>query len=108
MNDIPIFSNEEAVKPKLTFTNYKLDPSTLTLKDFGKLIVFRCGGISRFARMLGVTKGRASQIAHGFSLPESPDLIYKISGILSIDPITLTQLFERYRKNGEDDDGTHI
>lgn len=46
----------------------------------------------------GLSGGRVRQILNGEYLPSSPELIYRIARGWSLDPVKLTLLFDKYRK----------
>lgn len=94
--------NKEQFKRNITIESEKYASSNLTLKDFAKLVIFRCGGCKGFAREMSFSRSRASQILHGYELPKNPDTINKISLLLNVDSIVLAQLFEREREKEND------
>ena len=86
------------------------NPSSLTLQDLAKLVIFKYGSIQNFSSELGISRGRGYQILKGIDKPRKPSTIKKIANVLEIDPVILAQLFSRVisepkeeekEKNGE-------
>ncbi len=82
--------------------NRKLTKNILTLSDLTIYIRFRYGNYRSAAREANISLGRVKQICIGYSLPKTSKLINKIAKGWEIDPVTLTLLFDRERRdNGE-------
>lgn len=79
----------------------KLKRSLLSGEDFKLYLLFKFGTYSKAANVVGFTEARIFQIVSGYSVPQSPDLIKKLSEKWEIDIVVLSALFERLRRGGK-------
>lgn len=79
--------------------NKKLTDNTLSLGHLRIYLNLRYNSLRRAGQEAGLSYVRMRQLVTGKYLPSKPSLIKQISDAWQIDPIKLTQLFERYREN---------
>jgi hypothetical protein len=88
--DNPFFNSSEF--------NPNLQGYVFTLWDLKRDIILRYGTYQRAGQPVNLSARRTKQILNGHFLPKSVHLIKQIAEGWNLDPVILTQLFERYRK----------
>ena len=79
--------------------NTKLTSNTITLGHLRIYLNLKFNSLRKAGQEAGLSYVRMRQLVTGKYLPSKPVLIKQISDAWDIDPIKLTQLFERYREN---------
>ena len=78
--------------------NPYLTTNQLTLGGLRFYLNFKFASLRLAGQRAGVSYGRMKQLVTGKYLPSKPELIKNLSEAWDIDPIKLTQLFERMRE----------
>lgn len=84
--------------------NKKLTTKLFTLGDLRIYLLFRYGTYKFAGIKVGLSSSRVRQMVLGYALPETPEIIRKLSEDWEIDAIILTQLFDRYRGRYKEND----
>lgn len=80
--------------------NQKLTPNILTLGHLRIYLNMKFLSLRRAGQEAGLSYSRIKQIVTGKNIPSKPELIQNIAISWDIDPIKLTQLFERMKERG--------
>ena len=80
--------------------NLSLTTNTLTLGHLRIFLNLKFTSLRRAGLKAGLSYSRIKQLVTGKYLPSKPELIKQLSEAWGIDPIKLTQLFERMREYG--------
>lgn len=92
--DSPILHNTE--------NNQNLPFNTLSLGHLRIYLNMKFLSLKRAGQRAGLSYSRVKQLVTGKFLPSKPELIKQLSEAWDIDPIKLTQLFERMREKNDD------
>lgn len=95
MSSDSIFLNDSSFNRNLT-------TKILSIDDLRIYLRFRFGDYQQAAIRAQISKNRLIQILMPYNLPKTRKLVKRLADAWDIDPIILTQLFERSRR--EDDD----
>lgn len=82
--------NETDINPHLTH-------NLISLGHLKILLRLKYPSYDSAGKDVGLSATRVRQIVNGFKIPETPELIKQIAKGWDLDPIVLTQLFDRYR-----------
>ena len=69
-----------------------------TGEDFKLYLLMQFGTYEAASKPAGFSSDRIHQIASGYQVPESPDIIKRLAEAWHIDIVVLTALFERLRR----------
>lgn len=84
------FFNENEINTRLT-------SNIISIGHLRIYLQMRYTSLRQAGEKAGLSYERVRQIVTGHELPQRPDIIKRIALAWRIDPIKLTQLFERYR-----------
>ncbi len=93
-----IVSVEEQPFPHSIKLNRNLTYGTLSLEHLRIYLNLKFTSLKQAGLTAGLSYSRVKQIITGKYLPSKPELIKQIADGWNIDPIKLTQLFERLRE----------
>ena len=97
-NEKGVVSNSERPILHSKENNREITPNILTLGHLRIYLNMKFLSLRRAGQEAGLGYSRVKQIVTGKNLPSKPELIKHIADSWEIDPIKLTQLFERMRK----------
>lgn len=86
------FIQDNEIKPNLS-------TKLLTGQDLKLYLIMRFGTYANAGKLAGLSDVRIHQIAMGYSVPENPDILKRLSQAWEIDLVILVQLFDRLRNN---------
>lgn len=90
MTDNNTFFNQYNTNPNLT-------GNIITLGHLRIYLNLKYPSLRKAGEIAELSHSRMKQIVTAKYLPQSPEIIYRIAKAWSIDPVKLTQLFEKYR-----------